>query len=240
MQDNILLEDWLVVKLEPAAIFRPTSLDAIGMGFALSRKVADLCDALELPKATFGAWLLTLDNDVSAIFLHGAEILSDEVSPLTALLALRAKGQAGITAGIREIPLLHMGVTDWDRLFKMIMEPKSGRLLRSFLSSELCVLVKPEEYKDSVKKSNEAASVIFESDPLHDLADMIVFDVMSRIKSSKMIPDEVSIEGGKLSNLKKIDEKDFERIAINEMEKRRVVKSAREILLPKVKSAFVK
>jgi len=235
-----MLEDWLVVKLEPAAIFRPTSLNDTGMGFALSRKVSEISDALGLPKATFKAWLLTLDSDVSAIFLHGAEILSDEVSPLTAILALRTSGQAEITTGIKEIPLLHMGVTGWDMLFNKIMEPESGRILRSFLSSELCVLVKPEEYRETVKKSNETASVIFESDPLHDLADMIAFGIMSRIKSMRAIPDDVSIDSGKLSNIKKLDEKDFERIALREMENRRVIKPARDMLLPKVKAAFVK
>jgi hypothetical protein len=244
MNDSILLEDWLVVKLEPAAIFRPTSLNDAGMGFALSRKVAELSDAFALPKATFRAWLSLLEKDVNVIFIHGPEILSDEIAPLTALAMLNRNwtefSELGLNIRIEGIPILHLGVRYWDTLSIELGDPESGVLLRSFLSSELCALVKPEEGKNIVELTNKAACTIFESKWQDDLSHVIANDVMNRIKSLKALPDEVSIEDGKLMNLKRMDESDFERIAIREMENRRVVKPAHKMLLPKVKAAFVK
>lgn len=230
--ENVYLEDWEFIKAGPTPVFRPTSLDNVGMGFALSRKVAQLCTEYGVSQASFRAWLHRLDEKVSAIFLHGPELLSDGKDPLTALLVV--DGLLNPDEWGTGIPFVLAGATTWNRLFSDIAQPEA-RILRSFLSSELCVMLKKEQDKSKVENSTEAANVILEKHPLDDLAHLIVFDLKQRIRSNERISDEMSADG----RLEIVRDTQFEEIAKNAMKRRRIIRKVHKPLVQKVKKAFI-
>ena len=232
IMENVYLENWEFIKAGPTPLFRPTSLDNIGMGFALSRKVAQLCQDYGVSQASFQAWLHKLDEKVSAIFLHGPELLSNDKDPLTALLVV--DGLLNPDEWRTGIPFVLAGATTWNKLFSDITQPEA-RILRSFLSSELCVMLKKNEEKSRVENSTDAANAILEKNPLDDLAHLIVFDVRNRIGSKEKISDERSVDG----TLEIVRDRQFEQIAKTAMQRRRIIRKVQAPLIQKVKKAFV-
>jgi hypothetical protein len=232
IMDNVFLEDWELIKAGPTPLFRPTSLDNVGMGFALSRKVSELSKSYNVSQASFPAWLHRLDEQVSAIFLHGPEILSNDNNPLTALLVV--DGLVNPDEWGTGLPFVLAGATTWNKLFRDLTQPQA-RILRSFLSSELCVMLKREEDKGKVENSTDAANTILEKHPLVDLAQMIVFDVKYKLTSKEKISDELNEDGTR----EIVREKQFERIAKTAMKKRRIIKKVQKPLVQKVKRAFI-
>ena len=230
--DNVYLENWEFIKAGPTPLFRPTSLDNVGMGFALSKKVAQLCADYDVSQASFRAWLHRLDKDVSAIFLHGPEILSNDKNPLTALLVVNRLLDPDEWG--TDLPFVLAGATTWNKLFTDLTQPEA-RILRSFLSSELCIMLKQDEDKSKVENSTDAANAILEKHPLVDLAHLIVFDVKNRIQNKEKITDELNPEG----TLEIVRDKQFEGIAKAAMKRRRIIKKVQNPLVQKVKKAFV-
>jgi len=243
MEEFSFIEDWRVIRFDPAAVYRPTSLDTYSMCFELSRKVAELSKKHDLPSSTFSAWLLSLENEISAIFLYVPEIVSDKLNPITAIVVQNEKGPIADVIGkvmSDKMPFIHAGFISWDSLFTSLAFPQSGGIMRSFLMSELCVLLRGESDHDKADSIKEKADVIFRNDPVSDLAEIIAFDVTKKLGKPIGKSVDLMADASKPKVVSNVSDDEFASIAIAKMEKRRILPHIHDRLVPKVKKAFVR
>jgi len=241
MQMDGYMKDWKLSHMEPSEIFDSLGMDLLSLLIKLDEKVGKLSREMRQPASRFMRWLNGIKGMACAIIFHGGELASEELGPLKAILVAEKPADAWvlrIAQAKSDMPLLDTEVEGIDGLQALAYKPygrEQGRVLRSLLASELLVLWAGE--RGRLVAAIEGAKAIFEKRPVADLAELLARDVKRMAITDVSDFDEIDFAGGRKRCIKKLDERDFERIAIRAMEMRRVPEGFRTHLLKEARKA---
>jgi hypothetical protein len=246
---DITVGNWPAQKLGPSGIFEHINLDTFQMVARLDEKMHTLAPSAGYTGRMFGKWLSAVHKFASAVIFHGGEVISEGADPLTAIVVtgepnlrrILDETQKTACAGV-----INIGVVSVVEFMPLIAPKEGGSSLRPFLSSELLVLGAQRDV-EMLEAFFSALRSAFESHFIDDLASLVSADIKRDIfrdfepDSVRKKPDipilleETDFSGRKPIKRRVIDEREFGRVAIKAMFRRRIPLGLQSFIMPKVK-----
>jgi hypothetical protein len=226
----LLIERTYWDKKEPAGVYEDSEKLSSGLFCELQRKLTMIAcrkgDAFG--EERFWRWMAQERERILGVIFQVSELISPDLEPLR-MIVITENSWIDEMMGVLEridIPVFEARVTGMDGLTEDF-NGFGASAMRAMLSGELLVGARDRYVLDRIIDSAREAQEISEYDGvLNDVASLIAHDV-SRV----ICKEEKEVEA---------DPKDFERIAIAAMKKRRVNKFVHKKLLPRVRRAAVK
>jgi len=250
--DDVTVGNWPARKLGPSGIFEPINLDTLHLAVSLDGKLEALARPTGYSAKTFQGFLSKIRSVASAVVFHGGEVISDGTDPLTAIVITEKPIQKMFADRTQESAcscVMDVGFVSTAEMFALAMLSGGHPALRPFLSSELLVLAtqRDAEILEALFSTLRSA---FETHFLEDLSGLVCADVRKEVfrdlqasgcqkKSGapQILQEETEFLGTKQVRSRVIDEREFERIAIRAMKKRRIPSGIQAFIMPQVKQA---
>ncbi len=249
--DDVTVGNWPARKLGPSGIFEHIDLDTMQLVVKLDEKMHALAPSAGYSGRMFGKWLSAIRKLASAVIFHGGEVISEEAVPLNAIVVTGERGQRSMLGETQKAAcagVMNIGVVN-DAEFILLLNPKEGgSTLRPFLSSELLVLGTQRDV-EVLEAFFSALRSAFESHFIDDLTSLVSTDIRREVFSDlgpdasrkspsiQILMEEADYSGRKPVKKRVIEEREFERMAIRAMKKRRIPPGLQAFIMPKVKQA---
>ncbi|MCI0503225.1 hypothetical protein L0Y65_00775 [Candidatus Micrarchaeota archaeon] len=247
---GVIVGSWPAQKLGPSGIFDHIELDTFAMVSMLDWKMDALVQLAGYSGEMFGKWLSAMREVALAVVFHGGEVISEGYDPLTAIVVTEEPGKRRILGETQKEAcngVMSVGVVGIADVMPLISHKEGGSRLRPFLSSELLVLGAQRDV-EMLEAFFSALRSAFESHFLDDLASLVSADVRREVfgdlewGSAKkpgipIIRKEEDFTGKIPVKKRTVDEREFEKLAVRSMVRRRIPAGLQGLIMPKAKLA---